>query len=103
MQINWRKFAVAKSASKDTQPYDSLMKHLFCNEAGEIVPLLLPGAKVVSELNIEIDRSTLRVDIALKIIYKRVLAILNLESQSSEDEDMEQRMAIYNAALHYTY
>jgi len=91
------------SAKKDSQPYDSLVKHLFRSEARKIVHLLLPGAELVGDVNIEIDRSTLRVDLALKIRYKGVLAILHIEAQSGEDEDMEKRMSIYNAGLHSTH
>ena len=64
------------SAKKDSQPYDSLVKHLFRSEAGKIIRLLLPGAELVGDVNIEIDRSTLRVDLALKICYKGEDAIL---------------------------
>ena len=91
------------SAKKDSQPYDSLLKHLFRSEARKIVRLLLPGAKLVGDVNIEIDRSTLRVDLALKIRYQGELAILHIEAQSGKDEDMEKRMSIYNAGLHSTY
>ncbi|HEY4036365.1 MAG TPA: hypothetical protein VGL94_20600 [Ktedonobacteraceae bacterium] len=91
------------SAKKDSQPYDSLVKHLFRSEARKIVPLLLQGAELVGDVNIEIDRSTLRVDLALKIRYLTELAILHFEAQSGEDEDMEKRMSIYNAGLHSTY
>jgi hypothetical protein len=91
------------SAPNDPQPYDSLLKHLFRSEAGKIVPLLLQGAELVSHKNVEINRSTLRVDLALKIRYWREFAILHFEAQSDEDEDMEKRMSIYNAGLHSTY
>src|SRR5260370_24099102 len=63
------KMAVTNSAQNDSQPYDSLLKHLVRSEAGKIVPLLLQGAELVSDKNIEIDRSTLRVDLALKFRY----------------------------------
>lgn len=95
--------ALANSTHNDPQPYDSLVKHLFRSEAKEIIPLLLQGAEVLSDQNIEIDRSTLKVDLALKILYWRELAILHFEAQSDEDEDMEKRMSIYNAGLHSTY
>jgi len=99
----WGKIAVTDSAKKDSQPYDSLVKHLFRSEAHKIVHLLLPGAELVGDVNIEIDRSTLRVDLALKIRYQGELAILHIEAQSGEDENMEKRMSIYNAGLHSTY
>jgi len=94
---------VTDSAKKDSQPYDSLLKHLFRSEARKIVRLLLPGAELVGDVNTEIDRSTLRVDLALKIRYKGEFAILHIEAQSGEDKDMEKRMSIYNAGLHSTY
>ena len=90
------------SAKKDSHPYDSLVKHLFRSEARQIVRLLLPGAELVGDVNIEIDRSTLRVDLALKIRYKGEFAILHIEAQSGEDKDMKKRMSIYNAGLHST-
>lgn len=95
--------ALTDSAKKDSQPYDSLVKHLFRSEAKEIVPLLLQGAELISHKNVEINRSTLRVDLALKIRYWTELAILHFEAQSDEDEHMERRMSIYNAGLHSTY
>jgi len=91
------------STQNDPQPYDSLVKHLFRSEANKIVPLLLQGAELISHKNVEINRSTLRVDLALKIRYWTELAILHFEAQSDEDEHMERRMSIYNAGLHSTY
>lgn len=87
----------------DPQPYDSLVKHLFRNEADKIVPILLQGAELVSHKNVEVNRSTLRVDLALKIRYCEEPAIFHFEAQSDEDQHMEKRMSIYNAGLHSTY
>ncbi len=87
----------------DPQPYDSLVKHLFHSEADKIIPLLLQGAELVSHKNVEINRSTLRVDLALKIRYCKEPAIFHFEAQSDEDQHMEKRMSIYNAGLHSTY
>ncbi len=101
--LEWEKMALGYPRKDDPQPYDSLVKHLFHSEADKIVPLLLQGAELVSHKNVEINRSTLRVDLALKIRYKGELAILHIEAQSGEDEDMEKRMSIYNAGLHSTY
>jgi hypothetical protein len=80
---------VTESAPNDPHPYDSLVKHLFRNEADKIVPLLLQGAEVVSDRNIEIGRTTLKVDLALEIRYWTEPAIFHLEAQSDEGEDME--------------
>ena len=78
---------MADSTHKDPHPYDSLVKHLFRSEAKEIIPLLLQGAEVLSDQNIEIDRSTLKVDLALKIQWIEQ-AILHFEAQSDEDKDI---------------
>src|SRR5690348_9522849 len=85
-----------------TQPheYDNTLKALFGDEAPQIVPNLLPGAILVSEKNIEIDRSKLRVDLAYLIWYDGKEAILNLELQTSAEATVHTRLLQYHAVLH---
>ena len=98
-------FETFLKATKEAQPYDSLLKMLFGDKASEIIPNLLPGAELLGdprdeELNIEIDRSTLRADLVFRILYLRILGILNLELETGPDSGMAHRLHQYHAELH---
>ncbi len=96
----------SKSKSQEnkhkTQPheYDNTLKGLFDDEAPQIVANLLPGAVLMSEKNIEIDRSKLRVDLAYHILYDGEEAILNLELQTKAEANLHKRVLQYHAVLH---
>jgi hypothetical protein len=79
--------------------YDNTLKALFGDEAAEILPHLLPGAEVISEQNIEIDRSKLRADLVYNIIYRGLPHILNMELQTSADSKMGIRLLLYHVGL----
>ena len=91
--------------TKESQPYDSLLKMLFGDKASEIIPNLLPGAELLGdprdeEQNVEIDRSTLRADLVFRILYYGILGILNLELETRPDSGMQRRLHQYHAELH---
>lgn len=87
----------------DAQPFDNLVKALFGLDGAQIIPELVPGAQVVDAQNVEIDRSKLKADLVFKIFYKGLLAILNLELQSSADPNIGCRLLQYLAGLHDFY
>lgn len=82
------------------QPYDSALKGLMENHAGEIISQLLPHTRVIREENSEIKREALRVDLAY--LVERLLSayILNLELQSGTDQEMAERMLRYHVELY---
>ena len=82
------------------QQYDSALKSLLGEEAAEIVPKILPESELVSEQNIEIDRTTLKADVVYNIKYKGEPHILNMELQTNEDADMHIRMLKYHVGLY---
>ncbi|GAC1393594.1 MAG: hypothetical protein NVSMB38_22300 [Ktedonobacteraceae bacterium] len=84
---------------KEPQPYDSALKSLFGNEAAVILPRLIEGIKLISEQNVEIDRTTLRADLVYNVLYEGEPHILNLELQTGADTDMPKRMLTYHVGL----
>lgn len=87
----------------DAQPFDNLTKALFGLDGAKIIPELLTGAEVMDARNIEIDRSKLKADLVFKILYKGLVAILNLELQSGADSNIGARLFQYLAGLHEFY
>lgn len=82
------------------QPYDSALKSLMGDEVAEILPNLLPESEYISEENIEIDRTTLKVDLVYNIKYKGRPRILDMELQTDADENMPIRMLKYHVGLY---
>src|SRR6266852_5068734 len=85
--IRWKGRYLPLKETKESQPYDSLLKMLFGDKAREIIPNLLPGTEMLGdprdeEHNIEIDRSTLRADLVFRIFFLGVLGLLNLELET---------------------
>jgi hypothetical protein len=79
------------------QVYDSTLKGLFGEQAAWIVPYLLPMAKLEAtpleaeeeteaQLNIEINRTTLKADLLYKALYKYKHIILVIELQTGRQE-----------------
>jgi hypothetical protein len=90
------------------QPYDTLMKAFFRSEVGTLIPYVLKGATLdgtleEAEQNVEIDRSMLKADLAYRIKYLLLQAILHIELQSGPDKTMARRMLAYFANLHLKY
>src|SRR5712692_9205919 len=86
-------------AKHETHVYDNTLKALFGEEAAEIIPTLLPGATLVGECNIEIDRSKLQADLVYNILRKGQPHILNVELQTSSDGKMDLRLLHYHVGL----
>jgi len=90
------------------QPYDTLIKALFRSEMDTFVSYFLKGATLdgtleEAEQNVEIDRSILKADLAYRIKYHLLRAILHIELQSGPDRTMARRMLAYFANLHLKY
>ncbi len=90
------------------QPYDTFIKAFFRNEIGTLIPYVLKGATLdgtleEAEQNVEIDRSMLKADLAYRIKYHLLQAILHIELQSGPDSAMARRMLAYFANLHLKY
>jgi len=83
-----------------SQPYDSALKSLLGDEVAEILPNLLPESKFIGELNIEIDRTTLKADLVYNIQYRGSPHILNMELQTDTDNEMAIRMLKYHVGLY---
>jgi len=87
------------------QPYDTLIKAFFRTEIDTLVSHFLKGATLdgtleEAEQNVEIDRSILKADLAYRIKYLLLQAILHIELQSGPDKTMARRMLAYFANLH---
>jgi hypothetical protein len=53
-----------------------------------------------NELNVEVNRTTLSIDLGYGILYKGKITTLNLEGQSSKDDDLLPRMLEYVVSYH---
>jgi hypothetical protein len=85
------------------QPYDRALKSLMEDHAAEMVPELVPDARLIAEQNSEITRLNLRADIVYLIDYKGEPHILNMELQTEPEKDMALRMLIYHVELYTKY
>jgi len=90
------------------QPYDTFIKAFFRTEMDTLVSYFLKGATLdgtleEAEQNVEIDRSILKADLAYRIKYLLLRAILHIELQSGPDKTMARRMLAYFANLHLKY
>lgn len=64
------------NTNSQQKPYDGTLKGLFGEQAAWIIPYLLPAVKLQgdswdAEHNIEINRSTLQVDLLYKALYRQ--------------------------------
>ena len=85
-----------------------MLKALFGEHAEEIVPCLLseahrPEGISDDELNVELNRNTLSIDVGRYIVYKGYPVTFNLEAQSSPDDDLLPRMHEYALNLYRKY
>ncbi|MBV9689113.1 MAG: Rpn family recombination-promoting nuclease/putative transposase [Ktedonobacteraceae bacterium] len=84
---------------QQSQPYDSALKSLLEDHAAEIIPLLLPDARMLEELNDEILKPSLRADRVYRIWYRERPCILHIEFETGSDSSMAQRLYQYNGIL----
>ncbi len=92
----------------NSKPFDSTLKAMFGELVGEIIPCLLSDARLQEgllyiECNVEVNRTTLSIDLGYWILYKGYLAILNMEAQSGSDDDLLARMLEYAINLYRKY
>ena len=97
-----------QEAPKESKPYDGLVKALFGEQSEEVIASLIaevqrPTGLSNDELNVELNRATLSIDIGRHIIYKGESVTLNLEAQSSADDDLLPRMNEYSINLYRKY
>jgi len=112
------------------QPYDGALKGLFEKHATLIIPYLLPMVRLEAtpliededdeaeektekenkaekkegaELNIEINRSTLKADLLYRAFYNLDRIILIVELQTKHDPDLQRRLMAYHGSLHLKY
>ena len=108
MPNNKREYPKDSKISKDTKLFDSTLKALFGEQAEEAISCLLPDARLQgglpdNELNVEVNRNTLSIDLGYGILYKREFSTLNLEAQSGPDDDLLPRMLEYAINLYRKY
>jgi len=97
-----------QEAPKESKRFDSTIKALFGEQAEEIIPCLLsdirrPVGLSDDELNVELNRNTLSIDVGRYIVYKGYPVTFNLEAQSGPDDDLLPRMHEYALNLYRTY
>jgi hypothetical protein len=97
-----------QEAPKESKPYDGLVKALFGEQSEEVISSLIaevhrPEGLTDDELNVELNRTTLSIDIGRHIIYKEDSVTLNLEAQSDADDDLLPRMNEYSLNLYRKY
>jgi hypothetical protein len=86
-----------QEAPKESKLFDSLLKALFDEQSEEIISCLLPGSQrpagiPMDQLNVELNRNALSIDIGRHIVHKEEHATFNLEAQSGPDDDLLPRM-----------
>lgn len=83
----------------DQQPYDSSLKALFQEDAEELIPLFVPGAKFVELCDSEIIRPTKRLDRPYRVDYRDQPHTFDFEFETGSDSDMALRLLVYHALL----
>ncbi len=86
-----------------SQAYDSSIKALFKEDASEIVPLLLPGARFLDVVDGEVIRPAMRADRAYHIHLEEEPHILQIEFQAGTDENIAKRLLVYHSCLWYDH
>ena len=85
-----------------------MLKALFGEQSEEIISCLLPGSQRPegvphNELNVELNRNALAIDIGRHIVYEGENVTFNLEVQSGPDDNLLPRMHEYALNLYRTY
>jgi hypothetical protein len=94
---------MAKPKQKREQQYDGSLKALFGEEAEEMIPYLVPGTQLLTDHNIEIDRTTLKADLVYNILRYGLPHILNMELQTKKNKLIYLRLLQYHVNLHEKY
>jgi len=94
------------TTNADHQPYDSTLKGFFEAEAAEIIPYLVPDARLQgtpqqAECNVELNLTTLlRTDKVYRAFYQDIRIIFHTELQIKPDAAFCRRLLAYNGVLH---
>ncbi len=86
-----------------SQPYDTILKSLFEGQEQQIISYFLAGAEYVETLDIEVLRTTLRVDRVYRIWRGGILYVLDVEFQASGEKDDAARLLDYHSYFHRKY
>jgi hypothetical protein len=92
-----------KTAAQQHQQYDSSLKTWMSQQAATILPFLLPGVTYEDTLTVETIRAPMRMDKVFRVRYHGTECILDVEFESSYDQEIGFRLLSYNANLAYDY
>jgi predicted transposase YdaD len=97
-----------QEVARESKQFDSLVKALFGEQSEEAIASLIaevcrPEGKRDEELNVELNRTTLSIDIGRHMIYKGESITLDLEAQVRANEDLLPRMDEYRINLYRKY
>ena len=81
------------------QPYDSTLKSLLEDQAGEIIPYLVEGAEHEKELSGEALKPPLRADRVFLVRYQEKQHILHIELETGPDSEIAYRLLEYYGIL----
>ncbi|HLZ56409.1 MAG TPA: hypothetical protein VKR06_05625 [Ktedonosporobacter sp.] len=96
-------------APKEAQPVDGALKWLYGEDADHLVKEFFPGitlkGRPSDDLNIEIDRSTLKCDLVYNVYNEEEQQdeILDLELETDWRKDFLLRVSVYAAELRYKH
>jgi len=83
------------------QPYDTSLKAFFREQTAVILEYFLEGAHILGDLETDVFKPhpALRVDKALRILYRGEPHILHVELETGVSKSMPYRMLSYHALL----
>ncbi len=85
------------------QVYDNFLKSLFEGREKDILPYFLPDVEYLETLDIEVHRTTLRVDRVYKVMHEERLHIVDIEFETGSHPNMAARLLDYHAYLYRKY
>ena len=99
---------MAKSKRKEPtqaqqQVYDNFLKSLFEGRERDILPYFLSDVEYLETLDIEVHRTTLRVDRVYKVLHEEHLHIVDIEFETGSHPNMAARLLDYHAYLYRKY
>src|SRR5690349_3429117 len=100
----WKGKRVNSNEQQDQEPlgkqqqYDTAVKAMLKEDAPLIIPLLVPGTDFLETLDIEVLRSSLRMDRAYRVIYEEELHLLQVEFQAGVDKKIIRRLLAYHTS-----
>ena len=92
-----------KPTQEQQQVYDNLLKSLFEGHEKQILPYFLADYEYVETLDIEVHRTTLRVDRVYKVMHEGELHIVDFEFETNAHPNMATRLLDYHAYLYRKY